>query len=300
MGILVCLGFGYTAEHYARQFGSRFDTIVGTVRTHEKVAGCAAPQPGRPPPRMLVFDGTSVPAELAASLDEASVLLVSVPPGEGCDPGFVAMSGLASTARLKSIVYLSTIGVYGDRGGAFVDETTEPGPLSPRSKARLDAETTWRELGRRARVPVAVLRLAGIYGPGRNAMVNLIEGRARRIVKPDQLFNRIHVADIAQAIDAAIDRRINDVINVADDEPAPPQDVIAFAAALLGRAPPPEIPFAEAARTMSPMALSFYGENKRVRNDKLKTTLGVRLRYPTYREGLRALCAAMDASGPSG
>lgn len=166
MGTLVCLGFGYTAEHYARQFGARFDTIVGTVRTREKAAGCAAPQPGRPPLRMLVFDGTDASVELAASLEQASVLLVSVPPGEDRDPGLVAMAGLASMARLKSIVYLSTIGVYGDRGGAFVDETTEPGPFSPRSKARLDAETAWRELGRRARVPVAVLRLAGITDPG--------------------------------------------------------------------------------------------------------------------------------------
>ena len=259
MATLVCLGFGYSAQHYVREFGRRFEKIVGTVRTPDKAAAHTARGRGGTPLRTFAFDGTTVTPELAASLDEASVLMVSIPPGDGRDPGLAALSGSRSWSRMESIVYLSTIGIYGDRGGAFVDETTEPGAAAPRSRARLAAETAWRQLGQDAAVPVAVLRLAGIYGPGRNALVNLLEGRARRIVKPGQVFNRVHVADIAQAIDAAIVRRADEVFNVADDEPAPPQDVIAFAAALLGRPPPPEIPFAEAARTMAPMALSFYG-----------------------------------------
>ncbi len=144
-------------------------------------------------------------------------------------------------------------------------------------------------MGRAAALPVAILRLAGIYGPGRNALLQIARGNARRIVKPGQIFNRIHVADIAQAIDAAFAGPASGIFNVADDEPSPPADPLVFAAQLLGVAPPPEIPFAEAAPSMSPLALSFWQECRRVRNDKLKRELGVALRYPTYREGLKAL-----------
>jgi nucleoside-diphosphate-sugar epimerase len=153
----------------------------------------------------------------------------------------------------------------------------------------LAAEQAWQQFGAREDVPIAVLRLAGIYGPGQNALVAVARGKARRIIKPGQIFNRIHVADIAQAIDAAFARPANGVFNVADDEPAPPADPIVFAAKLLGCEPPPEIAFDEAAPSMSPMALSFWQECRRVRNDKLKRELGVTLRYPSYREGLTAL-----------
>jgi len=191
------------------------------------------------------------------------------------------------------LVYLSTIGVYGDHDGGWIDESTPAQPAAERSRERLAAERAWQALAAARKSAVAILRLAGIYGPGQNALVNVREGRARRIVKPGQVFNRIHVADIAQAIDAALSRRADGIFNLADDEPSAPGDPIVFAAGLLGVAPPPEIPFAQAATTMTPMALSFYGESKRVRNDRLKSVLGVTLRYPTYREGLRALYAEM-------
>jgi nucleoside-diphosphate-sugar epimerase len=168
-------------------------------------------------------------------------------------------------------------------------------PSSTRGGDRLAAENEWRDLGARRGIPVAILRLAGIYGPGRSALTQLQRGIARRIVKPGQVFNRIHVGDIAQAIDAAFARNASGIFNVADDEPSPAGDPIAFAAQLMGIEAPPEIPFEQAEPTMSPMALSFWQECRRVKNDKLKRELGVRLLYPTYREGLRALFSASSA-----
>jgi nucleoside-diphosphate-sugar epimerase len=189
---------------------------------------------------------------------------------------------------------LSTLGVYGDSGGAWIDETAPTVPLHARSRARVDAELGWRSLGTRRNLPVAILRLGGIYGPGQNALVRLLHGSVHRVAKPGHVSNRIHVYDIAQAIDAAFARRADGVFNLVDDEPAPPSDQIAFAAHLLGIGPPPEIPYPQAANVLSPMALSFYEGCIRARNDKLKTVLGVTLRYPTYREGLRALYEAGD------
>jgi hypothetical protein len=294
MATLFCFGLGYSAERYAAEFGSRFDRIAGTVQTREKAAAIAASRFGNHAVEAFVFDGGE-PAMEAALID-ADALLVSVPPGE-VDPVLARFSGtVAGAPHLQSIVYLSTIGVYGDHGGAWVDETTPPAPVAERSRERLAAEQAWEALGGRAGKAVAILRLAGIYGPGQNALVQLRRGTARRIDKPGQVFNRIHVADIAQAIDAAFARHASGVFNVTDDEPTPQGDPIAFAAGLLGMTPPPEIPFAEAAQAMSPMGLSFYGESKRVRNDKLKRELGVRLRYPTYREGLRALSTGETAA----
>ena len=223
---------------------------------------------------------------------DAAALLVSAPPGER-DPVLAQFAHTITGApQLQSIVYLSTIGVYGDHDGAWVDEMTPPAPVSERSSDRLAAEQAWAALGAHANTPVAILRLAGIYGPGQNALLQVARGGARRIDKPGQVFNRIHVADIALAIGAAFTRRANGMFNVTDDEPTPQGVPIAFAAGLLGVAPPAAIPFAEAAKSMSPMALSFYGESKRVRNEKLKRELGVTLRYPSYREGLRALFAS--------
>ena len=213
-------------------------------------------------------------------------------PGESGEPVLAAFGdALAAGRRLRSVVYLSTVGVYGDRDGGWVDEQTPVAPASERSRRRLAAEQAWHQFGARHGVAVAVFRLAGIYGPGQNALVALARGKARRIIKPGQIFNRIHVGDIAQAIDAVFARCASGVFNVTDDEPAPPADPILFAAKLLGREPPPEIPFDEAAPSMSPMALSFWQECRRVRNDKLKRELGVTLRYPNYREGLKALFA---------
>jgi nucleoside-diphosphate-sugar epimerase len=289
--MLICFGLGYSAEHFVEEFGqTKFDRIVGTVRGAERAAALNAHPSGRL--KALVFDGSAATPDLRSALAEADAALVSVPPDENGDPVLRACGDvLAHAQRLRGVVYLSTIGVYGDRGGAWVDEATPPQPGAARSRERLAAEQAWLELGARRGIAVAILRLAGIYGPGQNALVQIARGSARRIVKPGQVFNRIHVGDIAQAIDAAFTRRASGVFNVADDEPTLPADPIVFAAQLMGVAPPPEIPFEQAAPSMSPMALSFWQECRRVKNDKLKRDLGVGLRYPTYREGLRALFA---------
>ena len=291
MPTLFCFGLGYSAQHYIAEFGGRFDRIAGTVTTREKAAAIAGAGIGGHKVEAFVFDGTDAPPEVTAALMDAAALLVSAPPDDA-DPVLRHFSGtIAGAPQLQSIVYLSTVGVYGDHGGAWVDETTPAAPISERSRARLVAEQEWQALCARAGKPVAILRLSGIYGPGQNALMQVARGRAKRIDKPGQVFNRIHVEDIAQAIDAAFTRRADGVFNVTDDEPTPQSVPITFAAELLNVAPPPELPFAEAARAMSPMALSFYAESKRVRNDKIKRALGVRLRYPSYAEGLRALRA---------
>jgi len=295
MSTLACFGFGYCAEHYVTEFGGRFTRIVGTTRTPERATVLAAREFGGRKVEMLVFDGTTASAAAIAAARDAGALLISAAPTDSGDPVLGALEQtLLAAPPLRAIVVLSTVGVYGDHGGEWVDETSPADPTHERARARVAAEAAWQALGARRKIPIAVLRLAGIYGPGQNAMVNLRLGRARRVVKPGQVFNRIHVADIAQAIDAAFARGAEGVFNVADDEPAPPGDQIAFAAELLGMPPPPEIPFAEAQKTMTPFALSFYAESRRVRNERLKRVLGVTLRYPTYREGLRALHAQGD------
>ena len=291
MSTLVCFGLGYSAEHFVGTFGDGFERIVGTVRGAERAAVLSAHLAGRL--KALVFNGTSANPDVASAIGHADCALVSVPPNENGDPVLAAFGdALAHARHLRTIVYLSTVGVYGDHAGEWVDETTPPKPGSARGRARLDAERAWQRLGARCGAAVAILRLAGIYGPGQNALVQIKQGNARRVVKPGQVFNRIHVADIAQAIDAAFARKVGGIFNIADDEPSAPGDPLAFAAQLLGRDPPPEVPFEEAAPLLSPMALSFWQECRRVRNDGLKRELGVSLLYPTYREGLRALFAA--------
>ncbi|WP_320109695.1 NAD-dependent epimerase/dehydratase family protein [Rhodopseudomonas sp. P2A-2r] len=211
------------------------------------------------------------------------MLLVSVPPGPNGDPVLAAFGSQIAASRIRRIVYLSTIGVYADHGGGWIDETAA---LSGdgRRRMRIDAEAQWRATaGERA----TMLRLAGIYGPGRNALINLGAGTARRVVKPGQVFNRIHVDDIAAAVAAAFAHPKAGIWNVCDDEPAPPQEVITYAATLMGIAPPPEVAFEDA--EMSAMARSFYATSNRCTNARLKQDLGVALAYPTYREGLGAL-----------
>jgi len=288
MSTLLCFGLGYSARHYVAHYGARHSRLIATTRA------LAAPAAAlRPDPEMCLFDGVTASATLAAAIAEADAILVSIPPGEHGDPVLAACSdALARAAGKKGIVYLSSVGIYGDHGGAVVDETTTPRPTAARSRARLAAETAWLKLGQETARPVTVLRLAGIYGPGRNALVQVAGGGARAIIKAGQVFNRIHVADIAQSIAVALTQGGSDVFNVADDEPSPPQDVLGFAAALLGRPPPPQIAWADAAATLTPLARSFYAENRRVANARLKARLEVRLQFPTYRDGLRALFAA--------
>jgi len=283
---LFVFGIGYSASAYIvhlRQTAPA--SISGTARTPDKVAELRAAGIDA-----VLFDGTGGTTEVADRLGRTTHLLISVPPGAAGDPVLLDHAkDVAASETLRSIAYLSTVGVYGDHGGAWVDEETPERPVSVRSVERVAAETAWRNLARGAGKPLAILRLAGIYGPGRNALANIADGTARRLVKPGQVFNRIHVADIAAAIEAAFARAADGIFNITDDDPGPPQDVVAHAASLLGVPPPPEIPFETA--ELSPMARSFYGENKRVANGKMKAELGVRLRYPTYREGLAALLA---------
>ena len=251
-----------------------------------------------------MFDGERPGEGLDAALHRATHLLISIPPGHEAPAG--ASAGGANAApgdpvlrwyrnaivhaapQLRWIGYLSTVGVYGDRGGEWVDETSTPDPVSPRSRERVGAEDAWREIANERGVPLAILRLSGIYGPGRNTFRNLSRGTARRLVKPGQVFNRIHVGDIAGALALLAERQLGGIFNVTDDEPAPPQDVVAAAAEIVGAPMPPEIAFEDA--DLSPMARSFYGENKRVSNRAIKA-LGYRFQYPTYREGLAALQA---------
>jgi len=294
MTTLICFGFGYCAEHFVAAVGSRFERIVGTVRQPNRAGILNAYQSGTM--HAVVFDGVRIAAELESAIAAADYALISVPPDASGDLVLAACGDVLAAARnLRSVVYLSTVGVYGDYGGGWVDEQTPVAPISERSRWRMAAEQGWQQFGARHGVAIAVLRLAGIYGPGQNALVALARGKARRVVKPGQVFNRIHVGDIARAIDAAFERGVTGVFNIADDEPGPPADPIVFAAELMRCEPPPEIPFAQAAPSMSEMGLSFWQECRRVRNDKLKRELGVTLRYPTYREGLRALFAEINA-----
>ena len=282
MTTLVCLGLGYSARFYVAEFGSRFGRVVGTSRKPGKSIGGAG--------EMLVFDGIHPSPQLRDAIISATHLLISAAPSEAGDPVLTALGAdIAAAPKLQSVVYLSSIGVYGDHGGAWIDETTPTISPHTRGAARVDAELAWQTLGLKRDVPVAILRLGGIYGPGQNAFVRLRTGRAHRIDKPAHVSNRIHVADIAQAIDAAFARRFDGIVNVTDGAPAPPDDLIEFAAKLLGIAPPRLLSLDEAKRTLSPLAMSFYDGCMRARNDRLKNELGVALRYSDYRTGLQAL-----------
>jgi len=285
MTALACIGFGYSARHYVAEFGSRFARVIGTTRDPHKIAG--------EPVELFMFEGEYRSDELHRALADVSHLLISAAPGEGDDPVLPVLGGdIAAAPGLQSIVYLSSTGVYGDHRGGWIDETTPTVPAHSRGGARVKAELAWQALGRERNCPVAILRLGGIYGPGQNAFVRLLAGRAHRIDKPGHVSNRIHVADIAQAIESAFARRYEGVVNVTDGSPASPNEQIEYAAGLLGIEPPPLMPFDEAKRRLSPFLMSFYEGCARVRNDKLKRELGVTLRHPDYRTGLQALLAA--------
>ncbi len=281
---LFVFGLGYTALHFVRRHEGRFDRIAGTVRSREKAAALGGARL-----EARVFSADERDRRIGADIAAADVLLSSVPPQDGRDPVLDAFEAdIAGASRLAWIGHLSTIGVYGDQAGAWVDESTPPSAPDGRSRARLAAEAAWLDLGTQAGKAAHVFRLGGIYGPRRNALAQLAAGTARRVVKPGQVFNRIHVDDIAAVLMASIERPDPETIyNLVDDEPSPPQDVIAYAADLAGIVPPPEIPYEQA--DLGPIAASFYAENRRVRNGRVKRRLGLTLHYPTYREGLRAL-----------
>lgn len=277
-------GLGYCAQALIRRTPSI--EASGTARTDERVAALRAAGAD-----VHVFDGERSGLGLQESLRRAEAIVVSIPPRATDGPLARFGAAIAAAPALCRILYYSTIGVYGDHGGAWVDETSTTLTRSARGLARLADEARWAEAGRASGVALDILRIPGIYGPGRNALARLRAGDARRIVKPGHVSNRAHVDDIAEVTRLVLTGGLEGQIwNVADDGPAPPQDVIAYAAGLLSVPVPPDEPFDEA--TMSPMAASFFAEEKRVSAAKAKALLGFRPAYPTYREGLEALAEA--------
>jgi nucleoside-diphosphate-sugar epimerase len=281
---LLIFGYGYTARHLVAEMHPARGQVRVTTRSADKAA-----QLEREGLTARVFPGT----DMAEDLAWASHVLITAGPEDGHDP-VLAHARDAIVAAADGLVwvgYLSTTGVYGDHDGGWVNEETPLTPSTARGRARVTAEGEWQALYHAHGLPLHIFRLAGIYGPGRGPFEKVREGKARRIVKPGQVFSRIHVEDIAQVLIASMAHpQAGAVYNLCDDDPAPPQDVIAHAAELLGLPLPPEIPFDEA--ELSPMARSFYAESKRVDNHRMKEELGVQLRYPDYRSGLAALLAA--------
>ena len=286
---LLCFGLGYSASVLAARQQAEGWRVSATSRSESGAAairglGYAA----------FVFDGTKpLPRQ---AFDGVTHVVVSAPPSIVGDPVLTQQASEFSTraSQFKWVAYLSTTGVYGDHGGGTVTEDTPLSANTERGHKRLKAEQQWLELWRKHGLAVHIFRLAGIYGPGRNQLLSLLDGTAKRVIKPGQLFSRIHVEDIATVLAASIARpHPGQVYNVCDDEACPPQDVVEFGARLLGLPVPPDTPFAEA--TLSVMARSFYADSKRVSNQRIKQELDVELAYPTYREGLTALAAALKA-----
>ncbi len=279
--ILLSLGHGYSAQALARRLIAQGWHVIGTTRTAAKADWLRAT--GVEP---LLWPGN----DLAPALARATHVLASIAPDANGDPVLAAHRDQIAAARPEWVGYLSTTGVYGDHAGAWVDETTALTPGTLRGVQRVLAERQWQAMA----LPLHIFRLAGIYGPGRGPFEKVRDGTARRILKPAQVFSRIHVDDIARVLEASIARpNPGAIYNVCDDDPAPPEDVIGHAATLLGLPLPPAVDYAVA--EMTPMARSFYAESKKVRNDRIKAELGVDLAYPTYREGLAALLAAAQA-----
>lgn len=277
------LGFSSLASVAAIRARHPEAQMAGTVREAEKAAALRTQG-------ILahVFDGAQRSEGLVADLLAATHVVQSIAPDAAGDTVLNHYrDDLAASQNLQWLGYYSTVGVYGDFGGAWIDETAVCQPVNVRSQQRVVAEQTWRDFATSKNLPLTILRLAGIYGPGRSTFDKLREGTSRRIIKRGQVFNRIHVADIAQVTALAADRRLDGTFNMADDEPAPPQTVIEFAAEMAGLPLPPAQDFATA--EMTPMARSFYADNKRVANAAIKGALGITLIYPTYREGLRAI-----------
>jgi nucleoside-diphosphate-sugar epimerase len=277
---------GYSSHATARAIHQLRDPdiqVSGTTRSAEGAEAFADSNY-----RIHVFDGEVPGPTLGEDLRQASHVLISIPPDERGDPALnLHRADLDAAENLEWIGYLSTVGVYGDFAGAWIDEDAPTHPLNQRSKQRVDAEEAWRAYAAARGVPLFIERLAGIYGPGRSAFDKLREGTARRIVKPDQVFNRIHVEDIGRITALAALQNLAGTYNLTDTEPAPPQDLVTYAAALMGVEPPPEQPFETA--QMTPMARSFYSDNKRVSSRRILAALGAELIHPTYRQGLDAI-----------
>ncbi len=273
MNTLLSLGHGYSADALAQRLLSQGWHVIGTTRRPERASAM----------KVAGIEPLLWPGEIGPALGQATHILASAAPDAAGDPFLHAAPEIAG-ATAAWVGYLSTTGVYGDHQGAWVDEETPLTPSSPRGNNRVIAERQWRETG----LPLHIFRLAGIYGPGRGPFEKVRDGSARRIIKQGQVFSRIHVQDIAGVLLASMARpNPGTAYNVCDDDPAPPEDVLSYAAHLLGLPDPPAVRFEDA--DLSPMARSFYSESKRVRNDRIKRDLGVTLQFPTYREGLAAL-----------
>ena len=288
---LFCFGLGFTTTTLGRELLAQGWTVSGTTRNQQKADALKAEGFD-----VVLLDKEGLTPcsrsfqQIEDRLEQASHILVSAPPNETGDPVIALFSGVLASlvGKVKWFGYLSTIGVYGEHHGAWIDETAEQYPVTRRSQWRQLAELQWQGLAADTGLPLHIFRLPGIYGQGRNQMVTLQKGKSRRLVKEGQVFNRIHVEDIAQVLRASMAHiSPGEIYNISDDLPAPPQDVVAYAAELLGMKSPPVVRYEDA--DLTPMARSFYGECKRIQNEKIKQELGVRLKYPTYKEGLAAL-----------
>lgn len=285
MGVFF-FGMGYSSRATARAIHELRDPdipIAGTTRSAEGAEAFADTEY-----RIHVFDGEVPGPTLSEDLRQATHVILSIPPDERGDAALnLHRADLDAARDLQWIGYFSTVGVYGDFGGQWIDETAPTRPVNTRSKQRVEAEQAWRDYAEQRGVPLFIERLAGIYGPGRSAFDKLREGTARRIVKQGQVFNRIHVEDIGRITALAALQRLEGTYNLADTEPAPPQDLVTYAAGKMGVAPPPDMPFETA--KMTEMARSFYSDNKRVSSKRILAALNTTLTYPTYREGLDAI-----------
>lgn len=280
---VMIFGAGYSGKAIANALKSAADTISGTTRSENKFPILEAT--GMTP---FLFDGVHLNDDLIAEMGNITHLVQSIAPGGQGDP-LLALLGSdlkRFLPKLQWMAYLSTVGVYGDHDGAWVDEESPCRPVSARSVERMAAETAWAAAAEKTNVPLVTLRLSGIYGPGRNTFMNFEKGTARRLVKKDQVFNRIRVEDIGAALAFLASKNERGIFNVTDDEPCPPQDVVSFAATLMGVEPPPEQAFETA--DLTPMARSFYGENKRVSNAKIRS-LGFNFDFPEYKISLTQL-----------
>lgn len=284
---LFCFGYGYTADYLGHELAGKGWKISGTTRSPEKRAElkergiCAH-----------LFDHENPLPDPVGILDGVTHLLISTPPDDEGDPVFqIHGQDITQVKSLQWVGYLSTTGVYGDRGGEWVDETSELRPTAKRGSRRVEAEGQWLYLQRMYNLPVHIFRLAGIYGPGRSALDSVRAGMARRIIKPGHVFGRVHVEDIAQGLIASMEQcNPGSIYNLCDSNPAPSHEIIDYACQLLGRPPPPLVNFEDA--NLAPITRSFYMDNRRVSNAKLKSELGVTLKYDDYKAGLRGCLEA--------
>jgi hypothetical protein len=291
MNRLFCFGYGYISDFLGRTLVGNADlygswSLSGTTRDLQKRA--ALRQDGID---AYLFDSDKPLGDPLQMLDGVTHILISTPPDHNGD--LVEQFHADDILRLKSLKwvgYLSTAAVYGDRDGLWVDETSELRPSSIRGSRRLRAERDWMQHCNQQGLPLQIFRLAGIYGPGKSALDSVRAGIKRRILKAGHAFSRVHVDDVIQTLILSFTKgQAGDIFNVVDDEAAPSHEVIAYACRLLGKEPPPIVPFEDA--NLAPITASFYADNKSIRNGKIKNQLGVNLKYPNYREGLEGCLA---------